>query len=376
MFITIAASVVCHDTGKCSRLLLFNGQKLSTFQGTATRFENGSWKMITESAIRTTFEDGPAKGLSVIKSEILSPDLKAGQEFDQLVVSWNAHCPQGSFVTIEARAKEGEEWTKWYSLGYWAEDDSVIRKTSIKGQKDTDGDVDTDTLVLAKPSRVAQVRVGLFAMQSESPTISLVSCDFSLSGTKPVEGRAVRRAKPIALPVPEISQRSYPPNGDVWCSPTSVAMVLNYWAEKMKNPLWKKDVTETAPAIHDEAWGGTGNWTFNTAYAGSLPGLTAYCCRFNSLSQLDGWITKGIPVILSVSANTLHGNGSPGGGGHLIVCVGFDEHGDVVVNDPYAALDKGEKIRCTYKRDKLFQAWRSSLGMTYLIYPSDLVPKP
>ena len=39
----------------------------------------------------------------------------------------------------------------------------------------------------------------------------------------------------------------------------------------------------------------TGNWTFNTAFAGTLPGMRAYVI-FSDISELEDWIAAGIPV--------------------------------------------------------------------------------
>ena len=36
--------------------------------------------------------------------------------------------------------------------------------------------------------------------------------------------------------------------------------------------------------------------------------------------------------------------------GHLIVCIGFTENGDVVINDPATRLEKGESVRHIYRR--------------------------
>ena len=132
---------------------------------------------------------------------------------------------------------------------------------------------------------------------------------------------------------------------------------------------WDVGVPEVARAVYDPSWPGTGNWPFNTAFAGSLPGLRAYVARLIDVSELEDWIASGVPVVLSVSYPTLKGRGGETGGGHLVVCVGFTTNGDVVINDPWAVLQKGERVQKTFPRQNLIDAWRLSQQTVYLIYP-------
>jgi len=54
--------------------------------------------------------------------------------------------------------------------------------------------------------------------------------------------------------------------------------------------------------------------------------------------------------------------------GHLGVLVGFDAHGDPVVNDPAGKGDAG--LRRTYRRSELENVWVGHSGGTaYLAYP-------
>ena len=82
----------------------------------------------------------------------------------------------------------------------------------------------------------------------------------------------------MILPVPTRSQLDYA-GGGAWCSPTSVSMVLSYWSMQLGRSDLNRDVPEVAAAVYDPGWPGTGNWSFNTAYAGSFPGMRAYVTR-------------------------------------------------------------------------------------------------
>jgi uncharacterized protein YvpB len=156
----------------------------------------------------------------------------------------------------------------------------------------------------------------------------------------------------------------YPDGGEVWCSPTSTAMVLRYWGRSVPVP-------RAAARTYDHAYAGTGNWPFNTAYAASF-GLDAYVTRMGSLAQVEEWISAGVPVIISIGFEEGELPGAPvaWSNGHIIVVRGFTRDGDVIVNDPAGSSDA--KVRYVYDRAALQRAWRSSSGGTvYLIHPRD-----
>ena len=56
--------------------------------------------------------------------------------------------------------------------------------------------------------------------------------------------------------------------------------------------------------------------------------------------------------------------------GHLLVLVGFDAAGNLIVNDP--ASPTNEAVRRTYLRSEFEPLWlQSSGGTVYLIYPEE-----
>ncbi|MCC6484032.1 MAG: C39 family peptidase [Armatimonadetes bacterium] len=358
--------------GSCvnsSTLSLFAGKDLSKLSLEAAAVSGEEIVVDSSANLAQKAGSGPSAGKLYRQAQLTTPVIAPPEVFDQLIVSWNASCPEGTWVVVEARARQAGKWSPWFNLGYWALDTTITR-TSISGQKNAFGRVDTDTLVLSKPADAAQVRLQLCFTGKKTPSVKLIACDLSRS-SESGDIAASSNAK-TPLDVPQISQLSYPPKGSVWCSPTSVTMVMNYWAQRLQRSELATDVRLAAAAIYDEQWGGTGNWTFNTAFAGSRPGLRAFCTRLRGFADVQRWTDRGVPVILSISTKILYDRQTGGDSGHLIVCDGFDDKGDPVVNDPYTKLDEGQSVRRTYPREKLFKAWRSSLGTVYLIYPESM----
>ena len=176
------------------------------------------------------------------------------------------------------------------------------------------------------------------------------------------------------LEVPERSQLDYP-DGRGWCSPAATSMVLAWWARRLNRPELDVDVPEVALGVHDPRWPGTGNWPFNTAFAGAIPGIRAFVARLTDLSEVEQWTASGVPVVLSVLPGLLYGTDSASSG-HLVVCAGFNEAGDPVVNDPWARREHGQRVRRVYARDRLAAAWAASRQTVYLIFPeSHRVPR-
>lgn len=294
-----------------------------------------------------------------------SPKIRTRIEWDELIVSWNADVPTDTWLKIEARALYHEHTTKWFNLGWWSADPSRHPRESVRRQKDDDGNVDTDTLQLRRFTREVQVRITMGGEGKARPKLNFLSLSTLDSRMKPAVLPPNRAAWGKTIDVPERSQMVYE-NGGVICSPTTVSMMLAHWSRVLKQPSLDHDVPEVVKGVFDRTWGGTGNWVFNTAYAGSLPGLRAYTARLSDLSELEDFVAQGIPIGLSLCYNRLRGK-SREPSGHLVVCVGFTENGDAVINDPGTTL----QVRKTFPRANLIDAWAYSKNAAYLIYPKD-----
>ena len=292
-----------------------------------------------------------------------SPVLDAQLKFNELVASWNADMPDGTYLKVEVRALYLDGATKYYTMGLWTGNPARFPRESVAGQKDDDGDVKTDTLVLNRPANRVQVRVSLGTDEPERPKLKFLALCLSDTTLEPPPLKPNRVAWDRALPVPERCQMDYT-NGAVLCSATTTSMLLSYWANALHRPELDKDVPEVVKGIYDSSWKGTGNWSFNMAYAGSFHDLRAYVTRLSDLSEVEDWIAVGVPVGLSVDSDRLHHRG-PGPNGHLIVCVGFTDTGDVVVNDP----GHHGMVRRVYPRKDILYAWAYSHNAVYLVYP-------
>ena len=135
-------------------------------------------------------------------------------------------------------------------------------------------------------------------------------------------------------------------------------MVLSRWAEVLYRPEMNQTVPQVAAAVYDQGYAGTGNWPFNTAFAGSFSGMRSYVTRLDDLSEVEDWIAAGIPVILSTRWDWLKPGRLPDVDGHLVVCIGFTENGDVVINDPATRLDRGESVqRVLHGAENVLHAW-------------------
>jgi len=308
-----------------------------------------------------------ARNTDVVTGDAIltSSEITAPIDWDELIVSWNV--PPGVHLKVEARAINPARATRYFTLGLWSDDTSRFPRESLRRQRDDDGAVKTDTLVLSNAARKVQLRITAGGIGGQAPLkfLGLSFCHGAVPATVLPPNRA---AWGKVLEVPERRQGEYEGGGG-WCSPTSLSMELAYWSEQLHRPELDHTVPETAHAISDGLRGDTGNWPFNTAYAGHYPGMRAYVTRLGDVAELEDWIMVGIPVIISVSSYLTLDRTNGSDNGHLITCVGFSDRGDVVVNDPGVSVKRNVRARRVYTRAKVVNAWKKSKNTVYLVYP-------
>jgi hypothetical protein len=327
-----------------------------------------------------------------------SPPVEPGFPATEVVASWNARTPRGTWLEVEVSATlDDGSRTGWLVLGRWAEADDEIHPTSVDGQGDERVSVEFDIVAARTPRTISsyQLRVNLLRRpgSTATPTVSLVG---AMASAVPTGERVPRSpsggAEGILLDVPAYSQQlhrgEYPQwdnGGESWCSPTSTTMVLAHWGRGptpeeyawVDPGLRDRFIDHAARHTFDYNYRGAGNWSFNTAYAARY-GVRAYVTRLRSLTEVERFVRAGIPMVLSVSfkKEDLDGAGYDTAG-HLLTVVGFDDDGNVISNDPAShAVPSNDEVRTTYDREQFENAWMvPSGGIVYVIHPSD-VPLP
>jgi len=319
--------------------------------------------------------------------------------FNELVSSWNAHTPDGTWIQVEVQPQiDDGHWAKWYILGRWSSSDYAFHRTSVGGQGDADGFVSIDTFFAKDHPAIAyRLRATLYRKSgtTASPTLSRLSAiAMNTTNQKMNFPSTSTITSQIDLGVPQYSQEihhgdfpQYDNGGEAWCSPTSTSMVVSYWSGltgtnynptpaeyswvtaalgQNHNDPW---VDFTARAVFDYHYNGAGNWPFNAAYAASR-GLVGDVTALHNLREAEPFIKDGIPLVASVAwnSNKLDG-GIKSTNGHLMVIGGFTANGNVIAYDPASTDDS--VVRHVYDREQFERAWiPASGGIVYLIRPA------
>lgn len=296
-----------------------------------------------------------------------------------LVPSWEATTPGRSMVRVEVRGRTAAGTTgSWDTMADWSTRGRPVPRTTYSGQSDDLGGVNVDTWTATTPVTAWQVRVTLMRPRGGRQAISLdrVGAVASVDATAARPTSAPGPAAGTVLPVPTYSQMvhtgHYPQwggGGEAWCSATSTAMVLGYYgisptptgiAAGHVDPV----VDHAAKMVYDHGYDGTGNWAFNTAYAATLVGGDSYVTRMRDLREAEDYVAAGVPLVVSIAFGKGELTGAPisASNGHLLVIVGFEADGDVVVNDPAGATNA--EVRRVYDRAQLERIWIAASGGT------------
>ncbi|PSL00608.1 peptidase C39-like protein [Murinocardiopsis flavida] len=327
---------------------------------------------------------------------------------DELIASWNAETPDGTWIEVALRGDySGGGSTPWYVLGRWASGDADMKRTSVNGQKDDRSEVATDTVLISDKGGGAgitgyRIRVTLLRAEGGSATpavrrvgamASTVPDRFTVPASKPGVGSGVE------LEVPRYSQNThvgdypeYDNGGEAWCSPTSSQMVLEHFGRvpTEEDLDWVEPPDHHDPSVdhaarftYDYAYEGCGNWPFNTAYAATYRQMSALVTRLGSMADAERLIAAGVPIITSQSFEERELDGAGyGTAGHLMVLIGFTEDGDVIANDP--ASPSNDAVRRVYPRRQFENIWlrtkrkladgstsSGSGGVCYLFFPEE-----
>ncbi|QBX54813.1 peptidase C39 family protein [Nocardioides seonyuensis] len=307
-----------------------------------------------------------------------SPWAETGFPATSVIPSWEATTPGRSMVRIEVRGRAADGAIgSWDTVADWSTRNSPTMRTTHSGQADDLGRVSVDTWMATTPVTAWQVRATLLRKPGKAHAVSIQR----IGGVASTTGPAGATSLPgpgvgTVLDVPSYSQMAheghYPQwggGGEAWCSAASTAMVLGYYGllpEPRGITAGHVDavVDHTAKKVFDHGYDGTGNWAFNTAYAATLVAGDSYVTRLRDLREAEDHIAAGVPLVVSVAfgRNQLSGAPISASNGHLLVVVGFEADGDVVVNDPAGATN-GE-VRRVYDRAQFERLWLTASGGT------------
>ncbi|MFJ8536757.1 peptidase C39 family protein [Streptomyces sp. NPDC093591] len=338
-----------------------------------------------------------------------SPVHRLSVPATEVIASWNAHTPAGTWLQIELKGTYSDgTTTPWYVLGRWAAGDQDIRRTSVDDQSDGKSSVWTDTLALDDPAtglRLTSYRLRLTLYRKPGTKLTPTVWRVGAMGSDVPDRFTVPASAPglaHELAVPRYSQEThvgqypeYDNGGEAWCSPTSSQMIIEYWGGRLTpeqlawvDPAYADpQVCHAARYTFDYQYDGCGNWPFNAAYAATFKGLQGVVTRLGSLTDLATLIAAGIPAITSQSflAGELTGAGY-GTAGHLMTVIGFTAQGDVIANDPNSPSN--EAVRRVYKRREWENIWLRTKrydasgkvvsgtgGVCYLYFPATPTPR-
>ncbi|GHG08171.1 peptidase C39 [Deinococcus piscis] len=334
-----------------AEVIAYTDAQAQTVSQTLLHRTAGDWQAGTLNSLRL---DGDALVAQGERGMYTSPELPVAP-FDELVPSWNVQTPSG-YAVLKVRVRLASGWTDWYSFGRWSRSDD---RYSLKAQKDAHGEVLTDTLRLKGKATAVQYHLSLIGEGTRARLVALNTTDRAQRAKSGVQAGNPALWNRV-INVPQRSQMLYPDGGEVWCSPTSVSMILAHLGTDVTVPA-------AAKGTYDRVYEGTGNWAFNAAYAGEL-GYSAYITRLPSLAAAEEFIARGQPLAVSLGwgRGELSGAPLPSSTGHLMVLVGFDAQGNPVLNDPAAPSNAG--VRRTYPRAQFERLWLGhSGGLSYVI---------
>ncbi len=297
-----------------------------------------------------------------------------GNGTGEVIPSFNVSAEPGTSVHVFIKATGPDGASPWFDMGTWVASGTVDGGYSASaGSQQCDwGQVDTDTVVLKKDFDSVELKITFHSRIVElqlRPLLAAISVNRSGATSKSYDFTVP--VDDVNLAVPLRSQRESA-EGEGWCSPTSCGMVLDYWAKVLHTPSLSVPTPVIAANVYDKVWQGTGNWSFNMAYIGSLPGIAAVAARLPSLNVIEMLLRQGIPPIVSVSYDLLKGAHRDNDPGHLMVVTGFNERGDVLLNDPYYNPCDPESGRMEVPVNLFDIAWQRSKRLVYIIAPCEL----
>ena len=257
-------------------------------------------------------------------------------------------------MRFEVSAKIGGTWSPWVGtvgIGL-AEFPSLPAATDALASE-------VDLFTSAAPLGPLRLRIRL---RTAAPSALLAAPWIATLSACDLDPLALERSTVSTprLPVPARSQMVEPAEiARRICSPTSVAMVLDYWgAGPALGPL--------AAEIFHAGLDSYGVWPAAIRAAGRR-GVAGYLLRFPDWASAAWCLERKLPVIASLryAEGELTGAAIAETAGHLVVFTGA-EADDVLVNDPAAAT--AAEVPRRYRLAEIRRVWLDRAGVGYVLF--------
>lgn len=287
--------------------------------------------------------------------------------FNQLLVSWNALEPARGYLRfyLQIFDENNKQWAS-YKMYEWGKGvkRSFLQADTGSAAKYVHVRFEGVPHQLYKKFRIrVQALEGADIHQVKNVSVCAYNLDNFVSE---IDKKIITKQERVYLAdVPCISQMfdEYPDSAG-WCSPTSVAHVIEYYTKK------RLDIVSFASQVYDSGLGMQGSWPFNTAQAFCyLPDFLCYVTRLSSVADLLTFVMHNHPVIVSIQcAQPLMGAPKAYDKGHLITVVGFDMSKKEIICHDTAEKNSADMVK-RYPLKEFMQAWENRYRLAYIIVP-------
>jgi len=309
-------------------------------------------------ACRRVVEVVPPSAVHVSGGEalVVAPDWPTTGA-THFVPSFSALTTERGSVRFELSARIGGAWSPWVA--------TVGLGPELFDSRRTDGPLSVDVDTFRTTTPVEAVRLRLRVRAADPSALLAAPWALTLSaadaGAPPASTTAAR--PPVRLAVPPLSQMEAEPSlAHRICSPTCVAMVLDYWRRPVAVTALAREMFHPATDLY-------GVWPA-AILAAARQGIAGYLLRFPDWAAAAWCLARGLPVIASVryTAGELTGAAASATGGHLLVLAGYED-GVALVNDP--AAPTAASVARRYAIDELRRVWLERAAVGYVLFPLD-----
>jgi hypothetical protein len=293
------------------------------------------------------------------------------------VPSFSALTPESCSIRFELSARIGGEWSPWIaSVGLGpASFDSGSDSGSAPGSELRSGlggesraaggplSVDVDVFRAATPVEAVRLRLRVRTPDPAALLAAPWALTLSAADASAPRESTTAAAPPVCLAVPSVSQMEADPAlAHRICSPTCVAMVLDYWRRPANVAALAREMFHPATDLY-------GVWPAAILVA-ARRGVAGYLLRFPDWGAAAWCLARGMPVIASVryAAGELTGAAASATPGHLLVLTGYED-GVALVNDP--AAPTAATVARRYSVAELRRVWLDRASVGYVLFPLD-----